>query len=92
VSSPPRDVTQLLLAWSGDDRGALADLIPVVYGELRRIVTRYLRHERAGHTLQATALVHEAYFKLGLSPATVKRQWAVARAWLLHHLHHEAHP
>jgi len=184
-------VTQLLLAWSGGDRGALADLIPVVYGELRRIAARYLRHERVGHTLQATALVHEAYFKLidqdharwqnraqffgvaaqlmrrilvdharthvaakrgggvtpitlmdaagaspprgidvlaldealtrltaiypeqgrlvelkffggltieetgeamGLSPATVKRQWAVARAWLLHHLRHETDP
>jgi len=191
VSSPPGDVTQLLLAWSGGDRDALADLIPVVYGELRRIAARYLRHERVGHTLQATALVHEAYFKLidqdharwqnraqffgvaaqlmrrilvdharthvaakrgggvtpitlmdaagaspprgidvlaldealtrltaiypeqgrlvelkffggltieetgeamGLSPATVKRQWAVARAWLLHNLRHEAHP
>jgi RNA polymerase sigma factor (TIGR02999 family) len=182
-------VTQLLLAWSKGDRAALEDLLPVVYGELRRIAGRYLRHERPGHTLQPTALVHEAYVKLvdqrhaqwqnraqffgvaaqlmrrilvdharahaaakrgggvspvtlmdaagaspprgvdvlaldealsrltglypeqgrlvelrffggltieetgeamGLSPATVKRQWTVARAWLLHSLHREA--
>jgi RNA polymerase sigma factor (TIGR02999 family) len=191
MSSNPGDVTQLLLAWSKGDRDALEGLIPVVYGELRRIAARYLRHERVGHTLQPTALVHEAYFKLiqqdharwqnraqffgvaaqlmrrilvdharthaaakrgggvtpvtlidaadasppfaldvialdealtrltavypeqgrlvelrffggltieetaealGLSPATVKRQWAVARAWLLHDLRQEATP
>ena len=64
VSSPPGDVTHLLLAWSSGDRDALEDLIPVVYGELRRIAGRYFRHERPGHTLQATGLVHEAYLKL----------------------------
>ena len=64
VSSPPGDVTHLLLAWSNGDRDALEDLIPVVYGELRRIAGRYFRHERPGHTLQATGLVHEAYLKL----------------------------
>ena len=182
-------MTQLLLAWSKGDRDALEDLLPVVYAELRRIAGRYLRHERPDHTLQPTALVHEAYVKLvdqrhaqwqnraqffgvaaqlmrrilvdharahvaakrgggvspvtlldaagaspsrgvdflaldealtrltglypeqgrlvelrffggltieetseamGLSPATVKRQWAVARAWLLHSLNREA--
>jgi RNA polymerase sigma factor (TIGR02999 family) len=182
-------VTQLLVAWSKGDRHALEDLLPVVYAELRGIAGRYLRHERPGHTLQPTALVHEAYVKLvdqrqaqwqnraqffgvaaqlmrrilvdharahaaakrgggispvtlmdvagaspargidvlaldealtrltslypdqgrlvelrffggltieetgeamGLSPATVKRQWAVARAWLLHSLTREA--
>ena len=189
VSSPPTPVTHLLLAWSKGDRDALEDLLPVVYAELRRIAGRYLRHERPGHTLQPTALVHEAYVKLvdqrhaqwqnrdqffgvaaqlmrrilvdharahaaakrgggvspvtlmdaagaspahgvdvlaldealtrltglypeqgrlvelrffggltieetgeamGLSPATVKRQWTVARAWLLHSLNREA--
>jgi len=64
VSSPPGHVTQLLLAWGTGDRDALEDLIPVVYGELRRIAGRYLRHERLDHTLQPTALVHEAYLKL----------------------------
>jgi RNA polymerase sigma factor (TIGR02999 family) len=191
MSSPPGDVTQLLLAWSDGDRAALEDLVPVVYGELRRIAGRYVRHERLDHTLQPTALVHEAYLKLidqqrarwqnraqffgvaaqlmrrilvdhartrtaakrgggvtpitlvdaagaslprgidvlaldevltrlmalypeqgrlvelryfggltieetgeamGLSPATVKRQWAVARAWLLANLNHRAAP
>jgi len=57
-------VTRLLLAWSNGDRDALEDLIPVVYGELRRIAARYFRHERPDHTLQPTGLVHEAYFKL----------------------------
>ena len=54
----------MLLAWSNGDRDALADLIPAVYGELRRVAARYFRHERPGHTLQATGLVHEAYLKL----------------------------
>jgi len=57
-------VTRLLLAWTNGDRDALEDLVPVVYGELRRIAARYFNHERPDHTLQATALVHEAYFKL----------------------------
>ena len=173
MSSHPGDVTQLLLAWSNGDRDALEDLLPVVYGELRHIAARYFVHERPGHTLQATGLVHEAYFKLvdqqrvrwqnraqffgvaaqlmrrilvdhartrgaakrgggvtpvtlldaaltrltslypeqgrlvelrffggltieetaeamGISPATVKRQWKVARAWLLRDLEGEA--
>ena len=64
MSSPPGDVTRLLLAWSNGDRDALEGLIPVVYGELRRIADRYFCHERPGHTLQATGLVHEAYLKL----------------------------
>ena len=63
-SSPPGDVTRLLVAWSKGDRDALEELIPVVYGELRRIAGRYLRHERPDHTLQPTVLVHEAYLKL----------------------------
>jgi RNA polymerase sigma factor (TIGR02999 family) len=64
VSSPPGDVTRLLVAWSKGDRDALEDLIPVVYEELRRIAARYFRHERPGHTLQPTVLVHEAYLKM----------------------------
>jgi len=64
MPSPPGDVTRLLLAWTNGDRDAVEDLIPVVYEELRRIAARYFRHERPDQTLQATALVHEAYFKL----------------------------
>ena len=67
-SSPPPEpspgVTELLLAWGAGDAGALDALVPVVYGELRRQAARALRREGAQHTLQATALVHEAYFRL----------------------------
>lgn len=60
----PKDVTQLLLAWNGGDRAALDRLIPLVYEELRRTAKRYMRRERAGHTLQTTALVNEVYLRL----------------------------
>lgn len=60
----PGEVTNLLLAWRGGDRDALARLIPLVYGDLRKRAQEYLRRERAGHTLQPTALVNEAYLKL----------------------------
>jgi RNA polymerase sigma factor (TIGR02999 family) len=58
------DVTQLLLDWSKGDQESLDKLLPVVYQELRRLAQHYLRQERPDHTLQATALVHEAYLKL----------------------------
>ncbi len=58
------DVTQVLQAWSEGDESAPSRLMPVVYAELRRLAGEYLRRERADHTLQATALVHEAYLKL----------------------------
>jgi RNA polymerase sigma-70 factor (ECF subfamily) len=61
-SSP--DVTQLLKDWRNGDQQALERLTPLVYGELRRLAARYLRRERADHTLQATALVNEAYVQL----------------------------
>lgn len=64
ASQPSADVTGLLLAWSKGDRGALDALVPHVYGELRRQADRYLRRQRSGHTLQATALVHEAFLRL----------------------------
>jgi RNA polymerase sigma-70 factor (ECF subfamily) len=57
-------VTQLLIAWGGGDRAAFDALAPLVYDELRRLARRYMGGERAGHTLQATALVNEAYLKL----------------------------
>jgi len=63
MGSPP-NVTALLGEWSRGDRTALSQLLPVVYAELRRIATRQLRSERADHTLQPTALVHEAYIRL----------------------------
>lgn len=58
------DVTQLLVRWSAGDAGALERLLPLVYGELRRIASNQLRHERPDHTLAPTALVHELYFRL----------------------------
>jgi RNA polymerase sigma factor (TIGR02999 family) len=58
------ETTLLLRAWAGGDREALEKLTPHVYRTLRRIAGRYMRDEREGHTLQATALVHEAYLEL----------------------------
>lgn len=58
------DVTKLLRAWEGGDQHALERLTPLVYNELRRIARRYMARERPGHTLQATALVNEAYLRL----------------------------
>ncbi len=60
----PGGATQLLLAWSGGDRDALDEMIPLVYDELHRLAAGYLGAERPGHTLQPTALVHEAYLRL----------------------------
>jgi RNA polymerase sigma factor (TIGR02999 family) len=59
-----RDVTALLIAWTGGDTGALERLVPLVHTELRRIARNRLRAERQGHTLQPTALVNEAYIRL----------------------------
>src|SRR3989442_13067125 len=60
----PRNVTQMLIEWSNGDRQALDRLIPVVYEELRRQASRYLRRERPDQTLQTTDLIHEAYLRL----------------------------
>jgi len=57
-------VTDLLVHWSEGDQEALNKLIPLVYDELHKLASRYLRRERRDHTLQTTALVHEAYLKL----------------------------
>jgi RNA polymerase sigma factor (TIGR02999 family) len=60
----PRDVTALLGDWSRGNPTALNQLLPLVYAELRRVAARKLRSERADHTLQPTALVHEVYIRL----------------------------
>lgn len=57
-------VTQLLRKWSDGDALALERVIPLVYDELRHLARRHLRHERSGHTLQGTGLVHEAFLRL----------------------------
>src|SRR5256886_9472825 len=65
MATPSRkDVTDLLIDWSKGDQEALNKLMPLVYDELHRLASRYLRRERRDHTLQTTALVHEAYLKL----------------------------
>jgi RNA polymerase sigma factor (TIGR02999 family) len=58
------ELTQLLIAWSRGDARALEQLTPLVYAELRKIAHRYMNRERAGHTLQTTAVVHEAFLRL----------------------------
>ena len=60
----PADVTQLLVAWGAGDRAAGEQLLPAVYEELHRQAARAMRREGSEHTLQATALVHEAYLRL----------------------------
>jgi RNA polymerase sigma factor (TIGR02999 family) len=63
VFSPP-EVTQLLVDWSNGNKAALDQLMPLVYKELRRLASQYLRRERHNHTLQSAALVNEAYLRL----------------------------
>ena len=58
------EISKLLSAWSGGDQSALERLTPIVYTELRRLAHRYMKRERAGHSLQTTALVNEAYLRL----------------------------
>ena len=57
-------ITEMLLNWSNGSHAALEELMPVVYKELHKLAARYLRHERQNHSLQTTALIHEAYIKL----------------------------
>jgi RNA polymerase sigma factor (TIGR02999 family) len=67
MTTPPltrQDVTQLLGEWSGGDEGALEKLVPLVQPELHRLAHHYMSRERAGHTLQTTAILNEAYLRL----------------------------
>jgi RNA polymerase sigma factor (TIGR02999 family) len=64
MSENSGDLTQLLVDWSSGDSAAFERLMPAVYDELHRLAARYLRRERSDHTLQTTALVHEAYIRL----------------------------
>jgi RNA polymerase sigma factor (TIGR02999 family) len=64
LTPSPSNLTEMLHDWSDGDREALDKLVPIVYEELRRQAARYLRRERHGHTLQTTALIHEAYIRL----------------------------
>jgi RNA polymerase sigma-70 factor, ECF subfamily len=64
AASSCESVTELLYAWREGDQSALEKLIPIVYQDLRRVARRHLLGEREGHSLQPTALVHEAYMRL----------------------------
>jgi RNA polymerase sigma factor (TIGR02999 family) len=64
MTTSSREVTRLLLDWKSGDQGALDKLMPLVYDELHHLADRYLRRERPDHTIQATALVNEAFIKL----------------------------
>src|SRR5260370_16442904 len=64
MESQLNPVTRMVIDWGQGRTEALDELIPIVYEELRRLARTYLRRERAGHTLQPTALVHEAYLRL----------------------------
>ena len=61
---PDQTITQLLVKWGSGDKAALDELIPLVYDELRKLASSYLRRRSGSNTLQATALVHEAYVRL----------------------------
>jgi RNA polymerase sigma factor (TIGR02999 family) len=65
---PPHELTQFLIRWSEGDPTALAQLMPLVHSELRRIAARYMAAQRPAHTLQTTALVHEAYLRMASMP------------------------
>lgn len=65
-----KSVSRLLAQWHAGDDEALRDVLPLVYDELRRLAHHYMRQERDGHTLQSTALVHEAYLRLGKQGGT----------------------
>jgi hypothetical protein len=68
-------VAQLLKAWSEGEATALEKIMPLVYRELHGMARCYMAHERPGHTLQPTALVHK------VSPKTVNRDWKFAKSW-----------
>jgi RNA polymerase sigma factor (TIGR02999 family) len=64
MTPAPSEVSQLLRAWSNGDKTAFDKLMPLVYGELRQMAKRYMERQAPGHTLQTTALIHEAYLRL----------------------------
>jgi len=71
----PNDVTRILQAMAGGDRAAAEQLLPLVYDELRRLAARRMAAEKPGNTLNATALVHEAYLRLVASGQKEERKW-----------------
>ncbi len=72
MTPPPPQMTQLLQEWSKGNQAARDQLIPLVYDELRRMARRYMNQQNPGHTLQTTALIHEAYLRLS---GDTGKQW-----------------
>ena len=72
ITPAPHHITQLLNEWGHGDQAALDQLMPLVYAELRRMARRHMNQQRPAHTLQTTALIHEAYLRLAGDSA---RQW-----------------
>ena len=70
MQNPRGDITSLLADWQGGDAAALEALTPLIYEELRSMASSYMRRERAGHTLEPTAVVHEAYLRLSRQGGT----------------------
>jgi RNA polymerase sigma factor (TIGR02999 family) len=64
MASSPQEISRLLVAWGNGDQAAVEQLMPLVYGGLRRMARRYMAGQPQGHTLQTTALIHEAYLKM----------------------------
>src|SRR6266478_6940532 len=81
MSSPRDDVTLLLRRWSHGDRSALDELMPLIYRELHKLAKRHMTRQEAGHTLQTTAVIHEAYLKLGAVPIRIGRIGLTSSAW-----------
>jgi RNA polymerase sigma factor (TIGR02999 family) len=73
-SEPSKPISELLVQWKGGDQEALKALLPLVYDELKRLARHHLRGERPGHTLQSTALVHEAYLRLVQKPLQLQNR------------------
>jgi RNA polymerase sigma-70 factor, ECF subfamily len=68
MTPSPQEITRWLVAWNHGDQAALEKLMPLVYSELHRIARRYMERENPGHTLQTTAVIHEAYLRLADQP------------------------
>ena len=79
--SATHELTRLLTEWVRGNQNALDDLTPLVYRELRQLAASYLRKEREGHTLQPTALVHEAYLRLVDQKSPTWRTDRISSEW-----------
>ena len=75
-------ITQFLIDFSKGNRKALDEMLPLVYNELKRVAKHYLSQERSGHTLQTTALVHEAYIRMLISRMWIGKTAPTFSAWL----------